>query len=77
MNRLVHLRTLLARCLFAFLLAFVPRAGADGANRPNVVLILADDLGYETIGANGGTSYRTPVLDRLAQAGARFTQLTP
>jgi hypothetical protein len=27
---------------------------------PNVVLILADDLGYETIGANGGTSYSTP-----------------
>jgi len=74
MNRLVHLRSLLARCLLTFLLAFVPRAGADAANRPNVVLILADDLGYETIGANGGTSYRTPVLDRLAQAGARFTQ---
>ena len=42
--------------------------------KPNVILILADDLGYETIGANGGESYRTPVLDRLAAAGARFTQ---
>ncbi|MCX7047026.1 MAG: sulfatase-like hydrolase/transferase, partial [Candidatus Sumerlaeota bacterium] len=31
------------------------------------------DLGYETIGANGGTSYRTPALDRLAATGARFT----
>jgi arylsulfatase A len=41
--------------------------------RPNLVLILADDLGYETIGANGGTSYRTPNLDRLAATGARFT----
>lgn len=40
--------------------------------RPNIVLILADDLGYETIGANGGTSYRTPNLDRLAATGARF-----
>lgn len=40
---------------------------------PNLVLIMADDLGYETIGANGGTSYRTPVLDRLAATGARFT----
>jgi arylsulfatase A len=36
------------------------------------VLILADDLGYETIGANGGTSYKTPVLDRLAAGGVRF-----
>jgi arylsulfatase A len=43
------------------------------ANRPNIILILADDLGYETIGANGGTSYQTPVLDRLAAAGIRFT----
>ncbi len=40
---------------------------------PNLILILADDLGYETIGANGGTSYRTPVLDKLAATGARFT----
>src|SRR5262245_41096636 len=41
--------------------------------RPNLVLLLADDLGYETIGADGGTSYRTPELDRLAATGARFT----
>lgn len=42
--------------------------------KPNVILIMADDLGFETIGVNGGTSYRTPVLDRLAATGARFTQ---
>jgi len=47
---------------------------ATSATPPNIVLILADDLGYETIGANGGTSYRTPALDRLAATGARFTQ---
>lgn len=40
--------------------------------RPNIVLIMADDLGYECIGANGGTSYKTPVLDRLAAQGIRF-----
>jgi len=44
-----------------------------GTRPPNIVVILADDLGYETIGANGGTSYRTPELDRLTEAGARFT----
>ncbi len=43
------------------------------APAPNVILILADDLGYETLGANGGTSYRTPALDKLAAGGARFT----
>ena len=42
------------------------------AGRPNIILIVADDLGYECVGANGGQSYRTPHLDRLARAGARF-----
>ncbi len=51
-----------------------PAARAAAPARPNVVLILADDLGYETIGAYGGESYRTPHLDRLAAEGARFTQ---
>jgi arylsulfatase A len=46
----------------------------DAAARPNVILIMADDLGYETIGANGGTSYKTPTLDSLAAGGVRFTQ---
>ncbi|MCE9562829.1 MAG: sulfatase-like hydrolase/transferase [Planctomycetes bacterium] len=40
--------------------------------KPNVVVILADDLGYECIAANGGQSYKTPNLDRLAKAGVRF-----
>ncbi len=47
-------------------------AANEGGRKPNIVLIMADDLGYETIGANGGTSYKTPVLDRLAATGARF-----
>ena len=42
--------------------------------RPNIVLIMADDLGYECLGCNGGTSYRTPHLDSLAASGIRFTQ---
>lgn len=40
--------------------------------RPNIVLILADDLGYECIAANGGTSYKTPNIDKLASKGMRF-----
>ncbi|QOV90049.1 sulfatase-like hydrolase/transferase [Humisphaera borealis] len=59
----------------AFLLALIASCvTADANTRPNLVLILADDLGYETIGANGGTSYKTPVLDNLAAAGVRFTR---
>ena len=46
---------------------------AFAADRPpNIILILADDFGYECVGADGGTSYRTPVLDQLAATGIRF-----
>lgn len=49
------------------------RAAAPAAPaKPNVVVILVDDFGYECVGANGGTSYRTPVMDRLAATGVRF-----
>lgn len=41
--------------------------------RPNIILIMADDLGVEGLGCYGGTSYRTPNLDRLAAEGLRFT----
>jgi arylsulfatase A len=44
----------------------------QGATRPNIILIIADDQGYETIGANGGTTYKTPNIDRLAASGMRF-----
>ncbi len=64
----------LLRALIGFVLItnYFPTA-ALAAAKPNIILILADDLGYETLGANGGTSYRTPVLDGLAAKGARFT----
>ena len=42
------------------------------AKQPNVILIMADDFGFECIGANGGQSYRTPNFDRLAATGMRF-----
>jgi arylsulfatase A len=48
---------------------------ADKASgkRPNIVFIMADDVGCEVLGCYGGTSYKTPNLDRLAQTGVRFT----
>ena len=40
--------------------------------KPNVVMIMADDLGYDAIQAYGGTSYATPRIDELAATGMRF-----
>ncbi len=42
--------------------------------KPNIVLVLIDDFGYECVTANGGESYKTPVMDRLAATGVRFEQ---
>ncbi|OUW35499.1 MAG: hypothetical protein CBD39_00290 [Flavobacteriaceae bacterium TMED179] len=43
-------------------------------SKPNVILIMADDIGYECLSINGSTSYKTPVLDSLANKGINFTK---
>ena len=48
------------------------RSGSDSP--PNIILIMSDDQGFETVGAYGGESYQTPVLDKLAETGIRFGQ---
>lgn len=60
-----------ALCFFAFVLSLHAEVTQD--TRPNILLIMADDLGIETLGSYGGTSYPTPNLDALAQSGMRFT----
>lgn len=54
-----------------WLVAGLLRAEAD---RPNILIILADDLGYETVGAYGGNDFATPELDRMAENGLRFSR---
>ena len=61
-------RTLLA------VLALSAFAHAATAPRPNILLIIADDLGYGDLGSYGGKAIPTPHLDRLAREGLRFTQ---
>ena len=48
--------------------------GAQAPKKPNIVLILADDLGYGDLGCYGQKEIQTPNLDRLASEGVRFTQ---
>lgn len=57
-------------------LAPLPRrmAAAETTKRPNVVFILADDLGYADLGCYGQRKIKTPNIDRLAGEGMRFTQ---
>ena len=44
----------------------------DRESRPNIILIMADDIGCECYGAYGGTSYKTPRIDQMAAKGIRF-----
>jgi len=66
-----------ARTYLGFLLLFVlvftsGKSWADG--KPNIILVVADDLGVHDLGVYGSRFHRTPNLDALAAAGARFTQ---
>src|SRR5262249_31636165 len=49
-----------------------PAALPAAPARPNVLLIVADDLGYHDVGFNGRKAWRTPNLDRLARQGTVF-----
>ena len=57
--------------LAATLLSFAMLHAASPA-KPNIVFILADDLGFAEIGANGSDRYKTPNIDSLAKTGIRF-----
>ncbi|HEX6985212.1 MAG TPA: sulfatase-like hydrolase/transferase, partial [Planctomycetaceae bacterium] len=54
--------------------SLVPSGFVRAAERTNVVVFLADDLGWADLGCYGSTFYETPNLDRLAAEGVRFTQ---
>src|SRR4051812_22275093 len=59
--------------LVSFFLAFAAGAFAQ-PQKPNIIFILADDLGYGEVGCYGQKLIQTPAIDRLAGEGMRFTQ---
>lgn len=61
------------RIALAALLLLLPPAALHTAEKPNIVLIYADDIGYGDLGCYGATAVRTPNVDRLAKEGLRFT----
>lgn len=62
------------RSSLLLLLALVAAVAAPAAERPpNVVLVMADDVGYECFGAYGSRQYSTPRINKLADGGVRFT----
>ena len=60
--------------LLIILSGTVRGAEPSKTSKPNIVYIMADDLGYAELGCYGQTKIKTPCLDRLAQQGMRFTQ---
>lgn len=62
-----HTLTLLTTLLLA------PLAALHAADKPNLLILFTDDMGYADIGAYGGKDIPTPHLDRLAAEGTRFT----
>src|SRR5690348_12392131 len=66
----MSLKHALCRCAATALFALVA-SSATAAEKPNIVFILADDLGTADVGWRGG-EIKTPSLDRLAMAGARL-----
>ncbi len=71
-TNLLFLLPLSAAALAAATAMIATTARAESDRRPNIVLIMADDIGVECLGCYGSEQYQTPHLDRLAAEGMRF-----
>ena len=67
MKRMVLLLTALSAMMFS------PAEDAHAGEKPNIIFIMVDDMGYHDLGCYGSKTIQTPNLDRLAAEGMRFT----
>jgi len=58
--------------ILALILTMSQPASTDAAERPNIIVVLSDDVGLSRVGCYGGAPFQTPCLDRLAATGLRF-----
>ena len=70
-QRLTLMRTLLLAFIAAICFVQIPLMAAD-AKAPNIVFILADDLGIDGVSCYGSDRHKTPNIDKLAASGTRF-----
>lgn len=70
-------RRLLLSLLSLFAVAGSLAGAASASRTPNIIFIMADDLGYADLGVTGQKRIRTPNLDRMASEGTRFTSFYP
>lgn len=59
--------------LLAAVICCLPSLATQAAERPNIILMMADDVSWEAFSCYGAEDYKTPCLDRLAEQGVRFT----
>ncbi len=64
----------LALLLVVFLISPPSADAADAPSKPNIIFILADDLGIGNVGCYGADNYKTPNIDALAATGTRYTR---
>ncbi len=74
LNRRNFLKTAVAGSALMPSLAQSAMASSEAKSKPNIIFILADDLGYNELGCYGQEKIKTPNLDQMAEEGMRFTQ---